>query len=128
MEFDHIIVGAGSAGCTLAARLTEDPNVTVLLIEAGGEDDHPRMAMPLAWLPLSMDPKVNWNYSSEPEPHADGRRISSPRGKVLGGSSSINGGMYMRGLPADYDRWADFGVRGWSFADVLPYFRRAESN
>jgi choline dehydrogenase len=100
----------------------------VLLVEAGGEDRHPRMAMPLAWLPLSMEPAVNWNYTSEPEPHADGRRIFSPRGKVLGGSSSINGGMYMRGMPADYDRWAEFGVHGWRFADVLPYFRRSEAN
>ncbi|HYK24893.1 MAG TPA: GMC family oxidoreductase N-terminal domain-containing protein [Steroidobacteraceae bacterium] len=127
--FDYIIVGAGSAGCVLANRLSADPACTVLLIEAGGPDrGYRRMRMPLAWRDTFMNPRFGWGYQSEPEPHADGRRIPVPRGKVLGGSSSVNGMMYSRGHPADYDAWRDLGVSGWSFAEVLPYFRRAEAN
>ena len=104
-EFDFIIVGAGSAGCVLANRLSADKDCKVLLLEAGGKDDRPLMAMPLAWRDTFMDPVVNWGYESEPEPYADGRRIAAPRGKVLGGSSSVNGMMYSRGYRVDYDHW-----------------------
>ena len=122
---DYIIVGAGSAGCVLASRLSEDPSLKVLLLEAGGsEAGHPRMQMPLAWRDTFMDPQVSWGYLSEPEPYADGRCIPVPRGKVLGGSSSVNGMMYSRGHPADYDYWSSRGLPGWSYAEVLPYFRR----
>ncbi|MGB6449993.1 MAG: GMC family oxidoreductase N-terminal domain-containing protein [Steroidobacteraceae bacterium] len=127
--FDYIIVGAGSAGCVLANLLSADPGNSVLLIEAGGaESGYWRMKMPLAWRDTFLDPRVGWGYSSEPEPHADNRRIPVPRGKVLGGSSSVNGMMYSRGHPADYDRWRDLGLAGWSYAEVLPYFRRSEAN
>ncbi|HTW38967.1 MAG TPA: GMC family oxidoreductase N-terminal domain-containing protein [Steroidobacteraceae bacterium] len=129
MGFDFIIVGAGSAGCVLASRLSEDSSRTVLLLEAGGfEHRHRRMRMPLAWRDTFMDPRLGWGYSSEPEPYADARRIPVPRGKVLGGSSSVNGMMYSRGHPADYDAWRSLGLAGWSYAEVLPYFRRSESN
>ncbi|HUN72937.1 MAG TPA: GMC family oxidoreductase N-terminal domain-containing protein [Steroidobacteraceae bacterium] len=128
-RFDYIVVGAGSAGCVLASRLTEDSSHTVLLLEAGGiEQRHWRMKMPLAWRDTFMDPRLGWGYSSEPEPWADQRRIPVPRGKVLGGSSSVNGMMYSRGHPADYDGWRDLGLAGWSYEEVLPYFRRSESN
>jgi len=127
--FDYVIVGAGSAGCVLASRLSEDAATSVLLIEAGrSERRHWRMKMPLAWRDTFMDPRLGWGYSSEPEPYADDRRIPVPRGKVLGGSSSVNGMMYSRGHPADYDGWRELGLPGWSYAEVLPYFRRAESN
>ncbi len=127
--FDYIIVGAGSAGCVLASHLSDDPRHTVLLLEAGGfEHRHWRMKMPLAWRDTFMDPALGWGYTSEPEPFADGRRIPVPRGKVLGGSSSVNGMMYSRGHPADYERWRHLGLAGWSYAEVLPYFRRSESN
>ena len=127
--YDYIIVGAGSAGCVLAARLSADSAVSVLLIEAGGsERGHARMRMPLAWRDTFMDPRFGWAYLSEPEPCADGRRIPAPRGKVLGGSSSVNGMMYSRGHPPDYDHWRSLGLSGWSYAEVLPYFRRAEAN
>ena len=126
--YDVIIVGAGSAGCVLANRLSADPSVSVLLLEAGGADRHRLMAMPLAWMPLAGDPKVGWGYATQPEPYADGRTIDQPRGKVLGGTSSINGMMYSRGQAADYDGWAAAGLKGWSHAEVLPYFRRAEAN
>jgi len=127
--FDYIIVGAGSAGCVLANRLSADPAHSVLLIEAGGPDrGFRRMRMPLAWRDTFMNPRFGWGYQSEPEPHADGRRIPVPRGKVLGGTSSVNGMMYSRGHPADYDEWRDLGCSGWSYAEVLPYFRRAEAN
>ena len=126
---DFIIVGAGSAGCVLANRLSEDPGNSVLLLEAGGhEHRHWRMKMPLAWRDTFMDPRLSWSYMSEPEPHADNRRIPAPRGRVVGGSSSVNGMMYSRGHPSDYDHWRDLGLPGWSYAEVLPYFRRAEAN
>ncbi|MGH8325788.1 MAG: GMC family oxidoreductase, partial [Steroidobacteraceae bacterium] len=127
--YDYVIVGAGSAGCVLANRLSADPDRSVLLLEAGGpEDRYWRMKMPLAWRDTFLDPRVGWGYMSEPEPHADGRRIPVPRGKVLGGSSSVNGMMYSRGHPADYDQWYELGLAGWSYAQVLPYFRRSEAN
>ncbi len=126
---DYIVIGGGSAGCVLAARLSEDPSVRVVLIEAGSTDaGRLSMRMPLAWRDTFMDPAVSWGLVSEPEPHADGRVVPAPRGKVLGGSASVNGMMYARGCAADYDDWARAGLEGWSFADVLPYFRRSESN
>jgi len=125
-SFDYVIVGAGSAGCVLANRLTEDPDISVLLVEAGGRDSNPFMRMPLGWRQVWRGPKDNWGYYSEPEPHCGNRRIFLPRGKVLGGTSSINGMLYVRGHPLDYDLWRQQGCVGWSYADVLPYFKRAE--
>ena len=127
-SYDFIIVGAGAAGCVLASRLTEDPAVKVLLLEAGGWDRSIYMRMPLAWRQIWRGPRYGWNYWSEPEPYLDGRKLSLPRGKVMGGSSSINGMLYVRGHPRDYDLWRQAGCEGWSYAEVLPYFRRAESN
>ena len=124
--FDYIIVGAGSAGCVLADRLTEDGRSSVLVLEYGGSDRSIFIQMPAA-LSIPMNSKTyNWGYESEPEPHLDGRRIVCPRGKVLGGSSSINGMVYVRGNPLDFERWEEEGAKGWGFRDVLPYFRRAE--
>jgi choline dehydrogenase len=124
--FDYIIVGAGSAGCVLANRLTASGQHRVLLLEAGGHDRHMWIHIPLGFAKLFDNPKVNWLYSSEPEPELNNRRIIQPRGKVLGGSSSINGLLYIRGQKEDYDRWRQLGNTGWGFDDVLPYFRRAE--
>ncbi len=127
-SYDYIVIGAGSAGCVLAARLTEDKDVRVLLVEAGGKDDHLYMRMPLGFLRAMLNPKFNWGYLSEPEPHLNDRRLGLPRGRVLGGSSSINGMFYMRGHPRDYDTWRQMGNEGWSYADVLPYFKRMETS
>ena len=126
MACDYIIVGAGSAGCVLAARLSEVAANRTVLLEAGGMDRGLRMAMPLAWRDSYRSPPVNWNYFSEPEPCANGRRVPAHRGKVVGGTSSINGMLYARGQRGDYDSWAEHGLKNWSFAHVLPYFRRAE--
>lgn len=124
--FDYVIVGAGSAGCVLADRLTEDGRYTVLVLENGGSDRSIFIQMPTALsIPMNM-PKFNWFYHTEPEPHLNGRKIHTPRGKVLGGSSSINGLVYVRGNPLDFDRWEEEGAHGWSYRNVLPYFRRAE--
>jgi len=125
-SFDYVIVGAGSAGCVLAHRLTASGRHRVLLIEAGGADRNVWIHIPLGYGKLFTNPKVNWLYSSEPEPELNNRRIIQPRGKVLGGSSSINGLLYIRGQAEDYDHWRQLGNAGWSFDDVLPYFRRAE--
>jgi choline dehydrogenase len=125
-RFDTVIVGAGSAGCVLAARLTEDPERRVALIEAGPRDGSWRLAMPAAVGSLLSSDRYNWNYRSEPEPFLDERRLIHPRGRVLGGSSSINGMVYIRGHAQDYDGWARAGLPGWSYAEVLPYFKRAE--
>ena len=127
-SFDVVIVGAGSAGCVLANRLSADPARRVLLLEAGGTDAHPVLAVPLAWTTAMQMPQVGWGYATEPEAGADDRALPQPRGRVLGGTSSINGMMYVRGQAGDYDGWAQMGLKGWSYAEVLPYFRRAESN
>ncbi|MDZ7826917.1 MAG: choline dehydrogenase [Gammaproteobacteria bacterium] len=124
--YDYIIIGAGSAGCVLAARLSEDPDKRVLLLEAGGEDSNFMIRMPAGVGSLIGGDKENWSYYTEPQRHLDDRRLFWPRGKVLGGSSSINGMVYIRGHARDYDLWQQMGLEGWSFADVLPYFRRSE--
>ncbi len=125
--FDYVIVGAGSAGCVLADRLSEDGRSTVLALEYGGSDRSVLIQMPAA-LSIPMNMKTyNWGCLSEPEPHLNGRRIACPRGKVLGGSSSINGLVYVRGHPLDFERWEEEGAKGWGYRNVLPYFRRAES-
>jgi choline dehydrogenase len=127
-SFDYVIVGAGSAGCVLANRLSADPGVRVLLIEAGGSDDRFLIKMPLGFLRALFNPALTWGYMSEPEPTLDGRSLWLPRGKVLGGSSSINGMFYMRGHSSDFDTWAAMGCGGWSYSDVLPYFKRMETS
>jgi choline dehydrogenase len=125
-SYDYIIVGAGSAGCVLAARLTEDPQARVLLLEAGGPDNAREIHIPAAFSKLFKGP-LDWNYETEPEPRLNGRRLYWPRGKVLGGSSSINAMIYVRGNRLDYDYWKNLGNDGWGFADVLPYFRKSEN-
>jgi choline dehydrogenase len=122
--FDYIIVGAGSAGCVLANRLTEDPRCSVLLLEAGPRDTDRWIHVPLGYGKLFARTDINWAYESEPEPELNGRRIFTPRGKVLGGSSSINGLVYIRGQPEDFDGW---GIPGWRFADLLPYFKKSQN-
>jgi choline dehydrogenase len=126
--FDYIIIGAGSAGCVLANRLSEDPAVRVLLLEAGPRDWHPFIHMPAGLAKLVGKKGVNWDYATAPEPQLDNRVLWWPRGKVLGGSSSINAMCYVRGVPADYDDWATQGASGWDWNSVLPYFRRSEGN
>ncbi|MEC9340341.1 MAG: GMC family oxidoreductase N-terminal domain-containing protein [Pseudomonadota bacterium] len=126
-EFDYIVVGAGSAGCVLANRLSASPGNRVLLLEAGGPDNRLAMRMPLAMMSLVLDPTVNWPFETQPEPHCNNRRMPIPRGRVLGGSSTINAMLYARGHPGDYDEWRDMGLPGWGYADVLPYFKRSES-
>ena len=125
-SFDYIVVGAGSAGCVLANRLTASGQHRVLLIEAGGEDRNVWIHVPIGYAKLFTDARHNWLYNSEPEPELNGRQIIQPRGKVLGGSSSINGLLYIRGQAEDFDHWRQLGNAGWSFDDVLPYFKRAE--
>ena len=125
--FDYIVVGAGSAGCVLADRLTEDPATRVLLIEAGGRDRSPNIKIPAAFA-KQFHTKLDWDFSTEPEPHVDGRSLYVPRGKSLGGSSSMNAMLYVRGRPLDYDLWEEQGAVGWGWRDVLPYFLKSEDN
>ena len=126
-RYDYVIVGGGSAGCVLANRLSEDGAASVLLIEAGGRDLHPFIHIPLGMGKMHERDMFNWGYRTEPEPNMNGRKIEAMRGKVLGGSSSINVMAYTRGNRGDYDRWAQKGALGWSYADVLPYFKRCET-
>ena len=125
-QYDYIIVGAGSAGCVLASRLTADPAVSVLLLEAGGDDKSIFLRMPAAFAEAMKIERFNWGYATQPEPGLDGRTLACPRGKVLGGSSSINGMVYVRGHPSDFDEWESLGAAGWNYRNCLPYFRRAE--
>ena len=124
--FDFIVTGAGSAGCAVAARLSESGKYRVLLLEAGGPDRNPWIHIPLGYTKTFTDPRVNWMFESEPEAQLNGRTLYQPRGKVLGGTSSINGMVYMRGTPADYDGWRQRGCEGWDYDSVLPFFKKAE--
>jgi choline dehydrogenase-like flavoprotein len=127
-EFDYIVVGAGTAGCVLAARLSEDARNRVCLIEAGGSNRHPYIAIPAAVGCAIMSPKFGWGLSTVPQPHLNGRRVPLPRGRVIGGTGSINGMAYFRGPAKDFDDWAAMGNPGWSYAELLPYFLRSEHN
>jgi choline dehydrogenase len=125
-EFDFVVVGSGTAGAVLAKRLSEDPANSVAVIEAGPPDLNPMLHVPAGFMKVMTDPRVNWLYETEPSEGTAGRAIKQPRGKTLGGSSSINGHVYNRGQRQDYDLWAQLGNRGWSYAEVLPYFKRGE--
>src|SRR5215207_4451293 len=127
-EYGYIIVGAGSAGCVLANRLSADPNNRVLLLEAGGKDNWIWFHMPVGYLFAIGNPRSDWMFKTEPEPGLNGRRLAYPRGKVIGGSSAINAMIYMRGQAADYDGWRQLGLSGWGWDDVLPYFMKHEDH
>jgi choline dehydrogenase len=127
-EFDVIVAGAGSAGCVMASRLSENRSITVCVIEAGGRDNNPWIHIPLGFGKIVPNPKYNWGYETEPEPELNNRRITWPRGKVLGGSGSINGLVFLRGAPSDFDEWERLGAQGWGYKDVLPYFKKLETN
>ena len=124
--FDYIIVGAGTAGCVLANRLSENSANSVLLLEAGNRDWNPWIHIPVGYFKTMHNPKTDWCYRTEPDPGLNGRSIKWPRGKVLGGSSSINGLIYIRGQNQDFDDWESAGNKGWSYRDLLPYFRKCE--
>jgi choline dehydrogenase-like flavoprotein len=124
--FDYVIVGAGAAGCILANRLSEDAGATVCLLESGPRDWHPFLHIPAGFIKVLFNPAFTWQFSTEPGENTKGRRIPVPVGRTLGGSTAINGLVYNRGLPSDYDAWAAAGNRGWSFAEALPYFKRTE--
>ena len=125
-QFDYIIVGAGSAGCVLANRLSADESVSVCLVEAGPVDSNPLIHAPFGFSLLAENKKINWCFETVPQRQLNGRRGYQPRGRVLGGSSSVNAMVYARGTPADYDRWAEAGATGWSYRAVLPYFKRSQ--
>ena len=127
MRADYVIIGAGSAGCVLANRLSEDPGAKVVLIEAGGRDWNPYIHVPAGFMKMLDHPTLTWGYHAEPDPGTAGRAILYPRGRVLGGSSSINGLIYIRGQPEDFDHWAQLGNRGWGWDEVLPFFKKAEN-
>ncbi len=126
-ESDHVILGGGSAGCVLAARLSEDPATTVTLLEAGPWDRDPWIHIPMGFARLYVTRRFDWNYQTEPEPELNGRQVYWPRGRVIGGSGSVNGLVFLRGSPRDYDRWAQSGARGWAYDDCLPFFRKLET-
>ena len=126
-SFDYIIVGAGSAGCVLANRLSANPKISVLLIEAGGKDTYPWIHIPVGYYKTMHNPKTDWCFKTEPDESINGRSINYPRGKTLGGSSSINGLLYIRGQSRDYDIWRQLGNTGWGWEDVLPYFIKSEN-
>ena len=127
-DYDYIIVGAGSSGCVLANRLSADPNVSVCLIEAGGHDNSQRIQTPAGTITLYKSKTYSWNFFSTPQKNLNGRRLHTPRGKALGGSSSMNSMIYIRGHASDYDRWAEAGCPGWDWNSVLPYFKKSENN
>ena len=127
MKFDYIIIGAGSAGCVLSNRLSENQNNKVAVFEAGGSSDIWKVKMPLALLYTMHDPKYNWKYYSEPEPHLNNRRLFCPRGKMIGGCSAHNGMVFVRGNRNDYERWENFGLKSWSYEKNLPYFKKIET-
>ncbi len=128
ISYDYIVIGAGSAGCVVAARLSEHPDRTVLLLESGGADRSILLKMPMVFTTLRTNAAFDWGYRTNPEPFAGNRSLPAARGRVLGGSSSVNGMMYSRGHPLDYDQWRQMGADGWAYDDVLPYFRKSESN
>ncbi len=127
MEFDFVIIGAGSAGCALANRLSDDGKYQVAVLEAGGRDTYPWIHVPVGYFKTMGNPRTDWCYETEADPGLNGRKLKWPRGRVLGGSSSINGLLYVRGQSADYDHWRQLGNVGWGWDDVLPLFKRAES-
>jgi choline dehydrogenase len=127
VAFDYVIVGAGSAGCVVAARLSEDPAVRVLLLEAGGSDDDPRVRTPATFGAL-LNTRFDWAFRTVPQSELNHRQIGWPRGRGIGGTNSINYMMYVRGNPADFDHWRQLGCTGWGWEDVLPYFRKSEGN
>jgi len=127
-DFDYIVVGAGTAGCIMANRLSADPNHRVLILEAGGNDNWIWFHIPVGYLFAIGNPRSDWMFKTEPEEGLNGRSLNYPRGKVIGGSSSINAMIYMRGQAADYDHWRQLGNQGWSYEDVLPFFKKAENN
>ena len=127
MNYDYIIVGAGSAGCVLANRLSENPKNSVILLEAGGRDLNPWIHVPVGYFKTLHNPNTDWCYKAQPDPGLNGRVLDWPRGKTLGGSSSINGLVWMRGLPDDFDDWAAAGNPGWTWGDVAPVFERIEA-